>query len=131
MFSELLGAGKVVVVPLTQAQLACEMAIVDVLPQLLTTEEVDVAEFADAVGLCHMLISGCLAAVDWQLQRKGTMSLQARVPFNNTLQLPNPHLRLPNVVFEAMLRSSYTAFDAEVLALESLTTCSMGCGNCL
>lgn len=77
MLSELLGACKVVVVPLAQAQLACEVAVVDVLPQLLATEEVDVAELADAVGFCHMLISGSLAAVDWQLQRKGAMSLQA------------------------------------------------------
>lgn len=65
MVSEVLGPSKVAVQPLAQAQLACEVVVVDVLPQLLPTEKVDVAELAQAVCLCHMLITSIQVRIDW------------------------------------------------------------------
>lgn len=65
MVSELLWASEVIVKPLAQAQLAGEVIVVYVLPELLPTEEVDVAELAYTVRLRHMRVKSSLGFVHW------------------------------------------------------------------
>ena len=65
MVSELLWASEVIVMPLAQAQLAGEVIVVYVFPELLPTEKVDVAKLAYAVSLRHMHVKSSLGFVHW------------------------------------------------------------------
>lgn len=75
MFCEVLGSIEVTVGAMAHAQLACEVAVMHVLPKLLPTKEVDVAEATEGVGCCHMGLQLLLTGKHWQLQRERTPSL--------------------------------------------------------
>lgn len=77
MFSEVLGSIEVRVGAMAHAQLTCEVMVMHVLPKLLPTEEMDVAEPTEGVGCGHMGLQLLLTGKHWQLQREGASSVQA------------------------------------------------------
>lgn len=78
MLSEVISSSKVALSSLAQAQLAGEVVVMHMLPQLFSTEEVLVAEAAQGVGSAQMGLQLPLTGKQGQLQREGPLGLNGR-----------------------------------------------------
>ena len=63
---------------MAKAQLAGEVVVVHMHPQLFSTEEVPVAEAAEGVGRAQMGLQLPLTGKQGQLQREGSLGLKGR-----------------------------------------------------
>lgn len=76
VFCEVVSSSKVALGSMAETQLAGEVVVVHMLPQLLSAEEVLVAEAAEGVGGGQVGLQLLLTAKQGQLQRKGALSIQ-------------------------------------------------------
>ena len=79
MLCEVSSSSKVALSSMAQAQLAGEVVVVHMLPQLFSTEEVLVAEAAERVSRAQMGLQLPLTGKQGQLQWEGSLGLQGRM----------------------------------------------------
>ena len=78
MLSEVFSSSKVRMGCMAKAQLAGEVVIVHMLPQLLPTVEMYTAKAAEGVGRRQMSLQLLLIGKHRQLQREGSVGLQRK-----------------------------------------------------
>lgn len=76
VFCEVVSSSKVALGSMAETQLAGEVVVMHMLPQLLSAEEVLVAEAAEGVGGGQVGLQLLLTAKHGQLQREGALSLK-------------------------------------------------------